>query len=191
MVVVLNSAKYIIDFQGNDIMQGYFNIISAPAQVILLLSTFVFKPMLKRFSLYIENGDQKSFKRLFLNLILVIAGLTAFGAVFAWVLGPAVIGFVFAAELTLYRVPITLIVVGGGFMAVSSLFYFILIVFRAQKMILVTYIFGSVASILICYVMISRYEILGASIAFALSYALVAGVFACILVVRVRRMHIS
>jgi O-antigen/teichoic acid export membrane protein len=121
MAIVLNATKYVIDYNGNEIMQGYYNIIFLPAQAIALLSGFVFKPQLIKYSSFINDNDHTSFYRLLFRQLFLIGALAITGAVLGWFLGPGVIGFLFAADLSAYSDAIAIIIAGGGFFAVSSL----------------------------------------------------------------------
>jgi len=181
MAIMVNSAKYVIDFMGDGIMQGYFNIVFVPVQVIHLFSSFVFKPQLIRYSGYVEKLDNSSFYKLFFKQIAIIAGLTVTGAVLGGFLGPAVLGFVFSADLTAYRFAIVLIIIGGGAFAVSVLLYYLLIIFREQKKILFCYFCCSIISLLLGYIMISSFEIAGAAMSFILSYVLLTVLFVVVM----------
>jgi len=174
MIFMVNSAKYVIDFRGSEIMQGYFNIIFIPAQVINLLSGFVFKPILIKYSKHIENKEKTLFYRLFIKQTAFILGLTIVCAALSGLLGPELLGFVFAADLVGFRGAIVLIIAGGGVFAMSALLYYILLVLRVQKLILCCYLMCSAVSLVISFILIGEYGINGAAMSFLLSYLLLS-----------------
>ena len=173
-VFLINSTKYVIDYQGNDIMQGYFNILFMPTFIITLFSDLIFKLQLPAYSSHIQEQKLNLFYKLFFKHIVFVAGLTIVGASLGGLFGPDVFGFIFNVDLTPYGQVLALIIVGGGFLAASWLFYYILIILRSQMKILYSYLICSVLSIPLGVVMISHLGIVGASISFTLSYVLLA-----------------
>jgi O-antigen/teichoic acid export membrane protein len=176
-VFLINSTKYVIDYQGDDIMQGYFNILFMPTFVITLFSDLIFKLQLNAYSSYIQEQKLNLLYKLFFKHITLVAGLTIVGASLGGLFGPDVLGFIFNVDLTPYGQVITLIIVGGGFLATSWLFYYILIILRAQMKFLYSYLICSILSIPLGVALIGHMGIVGASISFTLSYLLLVGIF--------------
>ncbi|MDR2570228.1 MAG: hypothetical protein LBD23_08005 [Oscillospiraceae bacterium] len=169
-VLILNCVKYVIDFQGDDVIQGFLNIIFIPVHVIFLISSFIYKPQLIKYSTHIHSGDTNSFYRLLFKQMSFIAIIAIVCAVMGWIIGPLVLGLLFAVDVYIYRNEIALFIVGGGFLAISALLYYILIIFRIQKVLFSIYLIGSIISFLLGFVLIERFDMIGAAFSLLVTY---------------------
>ena len=126
MNVVLNSSKYGIEILLDDKAQGYYNMIFFPAQVINLCSQFLFKPMLSSYaeSLMEAKGRYDRFGRLIMRQIGIVVGFTVVGCIISWWIGTPLMGIIYDKDITAMRMPLLLIVFGGGTFALCQLLYF-------------------------------------------------------------------
>lgn len=173
MNIVINMSKYGIEFRLDDTAQGYYGMIFMPAQVINLCSQFLFKPYLNQYAVLLEKKQTAAFLRLLGKQLLFILGLIAACCAGAWVLGTQVLGFLYGKDLSALRLSLTLVVLGGGIFAMCQLFYYILVILRRQKGIVLLYISAFVLSIPLSLFMISAWGILGAVLAFAATHLLI------------------
>lgn len=173
MNIVINMSKYGIEFRLDDTAQGYYGMIFMPAQVINLCSQFLFKPYLNQYAVLLEKKETAAFLRLLGKQLLFILGLIAASCAGAWVLGTQVLGFIYGKDLSALRLPLMLVVLGGGIFAMCQLFYYILVILRRQKGIVLLYISAFVLSIPLSLFMISAWGILGAVLAFSATHLLI------------------
>ena len=171
--IVINMSKYGIEFTMDDTIQGYYSMIFMPAQVINLCSQFIIKPFLKQYANLIAAKDKKAFFAQLSKHVIVLSALTAFCCVAARLLGVQVLGFIYGKDLSGLEVPLTLVVLGGGLYAICQLFYYILVIMRHQRRILIVYIVSAAVSAVMSLAMISNWGILGAVLAFVVTHVLV------------------
>jgi len=188
MTFMTNCSKYVIEFLANDEVQGYFNIIFFPAMVINLCSSFIFKPLLNKFSSFIENNDVRRFINLLrrqIGFILVFTFICCLACIIA---GPSVLGFFFKVDLTNYMIEMIIILFGGGCLAIAALLYYLLIILRMQKFIFLNYVICTILCIFLSVFLVSKHLELGASIAFSISYLILDLIFIFILIYQLRRL---
>lgn len=182
MNLLLNIPKYGIEFFLDDTAQGYFSMIFVPVQVINLCAQFIFKPMLNSFSRSLQEKRIADFWRMLVKQIVMILGLTLLAALAAYLLGTQVLGFVYGWDLSDFKMPLTILMVGGGLFACSELLYLIMVMLRRQLMIFGIYVLclgitvGMTASATISM------GIMGAVIVFVASHLLLLVFYAVILV---------
>ena len=170
MNLVINMSKYGIEFVGDNTVQGYYSMIFMPAQVINMVGQFLFKPFLNQYAALLGEKKTKDFYELLKNQMLLIAGFTLVCCLGAYLLGAPVLGLLYNKDLSGFAVPLTLVVLGGGFFALCELFYFILVILREQSKILWIYLGAALISGALSPVMISAWGIGGAVLAFVLTH---------------------
>ena len=186
MNLIINYSKYGIEMYGTDTMQGYFNMIFIPAQFINLCSQFIFKPLLNKYALLLYDNKMKEFfKNLFKQILLVIA-FTAFCAAAAYLLGAQILGFVYNKDITSFRLPMTIVVVGGGVYALCQLFYLIFVIQRWQKSIMIIYIASLAMTALLTWLFISSSGITGAASAFLAAHAMILVCYVSIFITKIK-----
>lgn len=170
MNIIINASKYGIEVLSTDTVQGYYNMIFMPAQVINLCSQFIFKPLLNRYATLLSEAKIREFLKLLLKQVLLVLLLTAICCVAAYCLGTSILGILYKKDISFLRIPLTLVVFGGGIFAICQLFYYILVILRWQKYILVNYCVAFILTIGITTVLISNFEIIGATVAFIVTH---------------------
>ena len=106
MNYLMQLPKYAIEKQNSDVMQGIFNMIFMPAQVINLISSFIYRPMLKPLSNAISSGDKKTAVYLIGRQFAIIGGFTLVCCLGAWLCGVEVLGWFYGADLSGQRLPL-------------------------------------------------------------------------------------
>ena len=173
MNVVINISKYGIEFLMNDTAQGYYNMIFMPAQVINLCSQFIFKPMLKQYAELLEEKKTSQFRIVIAKQIGIVIGFTLLCCIGAYLLGAPVLGLLYQKDLTAQTIPLVWVVFGGGVYAVCQLFYYVFVIMRLQRYISYIYVFSSVISVFITYLLINGLGITGASISFVITHIII------------------
>lgn len=184
--LLLNLPRYAIEQFWNDGVQGVFGMVFMPAQVINLVSIYLYMPMLKRIS---EVADQRDTRRLCAIVgrqTLLVAGFTGVCMLGAALIGPEVLGWLYGSQLTDHRLALVLVVAGGGLFACSQLLYFVLVILRQQNRLFISYLIGCVLGAAVSLLLVAPLGVLGAAGAFALAHLLLALVLLCTLVRRWR-----
>ena len=169
MIYIVNAPKYAIDRCLSGEMQTYYNIIYTPAQVINLLSSFIFKPVLTTLAESWLNEDIHKYKILVSKLLLIICGLTIITILGAYLIGVPVLSFLYGVDISEFKSLLIIILVGGGFNAVAYLLYYALTAIRIQNWILVCYIGTFLISIGLPSILVQQFEMLGAVMSYVIS----------------------
>ncbi|MBQ6483330.1 MAG: lipopolysaccharide biosynthesis protein [Anaerolineaceae bacterium] len=179
-LVVINAPKYIINAVSSDEIQGIFGILFMPTSVINLVSMFIYKPFLIQYAAVIEENDSR-FPRLLLQHASLVFAFSVFCAGLMWVVGIPFLKLLFGVNLAAYRTEMMLFMFAGGVMALNQLLYYLLVILRKQKSILLCYTLGVIVAIASGMVMIQKYEVRGAFYSFALSQLVMTGIYGFIL----------
>ncbi|MDF2881851.1 MAG: polysaccharide biosynthesis protein [Clostridiaceae bacterium] len=186
MTFIIHYSKYALDRISTDEIQGYYNIIFMPALFINLFSGFVFKPLLNRYDKLLKSNI-KSFKLLFLKQVGIIFLITIFCCIAAWLVGTQVLGVLYGKDLLYYRYELIVVILGGGIFAICQLMYFIMIILRYQKIVLLNYIISTVITILCSTNLVKDFDIMGASLSFCISHIILLSIYTIAVNIILRR----
>lgn len=182
-----NGTKYVVEWTLTDKETLVYGIVFMPTMVINLGSSFVFKPMLTTLARHYENGEDKKFAGLVGILVAISCGLTLVTfAAGAW-LGIPILSWLYDIDLSGYKTVMLVLIVAGGFNAVSMLFYYALTVMRLQKEIFAGYTITFVVSIVLPVVMVKQMGIVGAGWAYLIVMAVLTALFAGMLYISLLR----
>ncbi|MDO4806978.1 MAG: lipopolysaccharide biosynthesis protein [Coriobacteriales bacterium] len=121
--------------------QVYFNAIYFPAQSILMIVGFVYKPQLVRIAnLWADRAKRARFDLIVLAMIGVCALVTAIMFVVFATVGIWFNGVCYGTDFEPYRIPQYLMIVAGGLSAGIDFLYQIITVLRRQAQATVTYL---------------------------------------------------
>ena len=165
-LVLLNAPKYLIYVFISDVVQGAYTILFMPVYAVNLVSQFIFKPFLYRYSALISDNDYSGFKKLLFRQVAVVAVLDVCGAFIFRLIGPWMLKLLFGQDLAEYRNMMFLFMISGGLMAVNQLLYYILVIMGKQKAILRNYLISAAAAVLIGIICVPAWQILGAWVCF-------------------------
>lgn len=181
MNLILNASKYGIELFMDDAEQGYYNMIFMPAQVINLISQFIYKPALNKYSVVLSAGNIKGFRMMLWKHIGFIGGFTLVCSAIAFGIGIPVLDIIYNKELSQYKGSLVVIVFAGGILAMYQLFYYILVIMRMQYRIMFIYIMGLLVSVLLTITMIDGVGIKGAALSFLISQVFIlVGYIVCL-----------
>lgn len=187
LLYVGNAPKYAIDACMDDTSQACYNFIFMPVFVIGLLANFVFNPILVRLADRWAEGEVETFKQMVLRQIGVIAGITLLAISVALTIGCPVLGFLYNADLHSYKLCLTILMVGGGMLALVNFFTVVVTVVRGQKHLMIGYVATAVVAKLLSYYFVSHYGIMGATVLYTGLMTMLATVFAVVLIICVKR----
>ncbi len=177
MMYINNAPKFAVDAYLSSAYQTYYGIIFMPASVINLFSLFAFRPLLTKLTADWNENRQKAFLRTVLKLVLWILCVTAAALVGGWFLGIPLLSWLYGTDLTAYRSELTVVLLGGGFNALCVLLYYMITVMRKQKYVLIGYIGSALAAWLLGDSLVAKYGLMGASLTYLLSVALLCLLF--------------
>lgn len=169
LISIGNQPKYAIDSLYPETIQNYFAILIMPAAIINLLSLFMFRPMITSLSLMWNNNEYQKFSLYIIKLISYIAIITLGCVGGAFLIGIPILSIVFNVSLTSYKLPLCIILLGGGISAVISLLYNVMAIMRKQRVMLLAYIISFMTAIIISKPLVKNFEIKGASFAYLIS----------------------
>lgn len=174
MMYLINAPKYAIDRKLTADYQTYYNILYMPAQVINLLSAFVFKPLLSDLANFWNTGQIKNLKKYIFKFLLFILLFTVLCIGGASLLGIPVLQILYGLNLSGFGKTLIFILIGGGFNAIVYMLYYALTSMRKQKVILICYLMASVIALFLPSILVGYFGINGA----AVSYILLMGILA-------------
>lgn len=168
-VYIVNIPKYIIDFLLTDAAQTVFSIIVMPGTVVSLCGQYITAPVLNQMVCLYQEKKYKSFN----NLVFKIVGLLIFLGILieicAWLLGIPVLSIIYGINLNAYKIDLILILVGALFYAVAGIISNALITMRKNNVQLIIYIIDALLGAAICYFLILKMGIHGATYGYLLT----------------------
>ncbi|HHW94872.1 MAG TPA: oligosaccharide flippase family protein [Mogibacterium sp.] len=183
LLYVGNAPKYAIDACMTDTDQACFNFIFMPVFVIGLLANFIFNPILVELTRSWNEGDFKKFKRIIERQLFIILGITLLAVAVALTFGAPVLGMLFNADLQGYKPPLTILMVGGGMLALANFFTVTVTVIRGQKHLMIGYISIAVVAKLFSNIVVKGYGIIGAALLYTVLMTLISVFFFIIFIV--------
>ena len=187
LLYVGNAPKYAIDAVLDDTAQACYNFIFMPVFVIGLLANFVFNPILVKLAHKWDRREMKSFKKIVIRQIGVIAVITMAAITVALTFGCPVLGWLYNADLHEFRPHLTILMVGGGMLALVNFFTVVVTVVRGQKHLMIGYVAVAAAAKLLSHNYVAKYGIMGATVLYTGLMTLLAAAFAVVLIVCVKR----
>lgn len=176
-----NAPKYAIDSILNDELQACYGFIAMPVFVIGLLNNFIFNPMIYKMSVMWNEGKVKKFVKLFLLQIVVVAAITVTCIAGAYLLGIPVLSILYNTDLEPYKRELLVLLLGGGFLALSGLLTTIITIIRFQRALVTGYIIVAIMAYLYSPVLVEKYSMMGASVLYMALMVILCAIFIVIL----------
>ena len=134
-----NAPKYAIDAAMDDAAQAYFGYIAMPVFVVGLLASFVYNPIIASLAEDWETRRAGRFARRLGVQALIIVGITLVCILGALICGIPVLGTLYNADLSPYRVDLLILLAGGGFLALATLLTMGITIMRRQGLLVPGY----------------------------------------------------
>lgn len=183
-----NASKYALErYFDSDILACY-GFVAMPVFAIGLLSGFVFRPQLVSMSVDYSEDRIANFRRNIFRQYAVIFGLTLVSVTVAWIIGVPILSWLYHTDLSRYRIELVVLVLAGGFLALSSYQSVILTIMRKQQYILYGYAIVAVIAVSTIWSTVSRYGTLGAAWSY-LALMVVLCIIYMIFLIRYIRKH--
>ena len=170
--MVINCPKYLINSLSNDEIQGVFGILFMPTAAINLFCMFLYKPYLSEFYNSLHRQDGSAERKLQRQIVIAVC-IACISALLTWVVGVEVVNLLYGVNLSEYRVMMALFVCTGGILAINQLMYYLFVILRMQKTLLLCYSIGLIIASILGILFIPLMELMGAWISFSASQAIV------------------
>ena len=187
LLYVGNAPKYAIDAVLDDTSQACYNFIFMPVFVIGMLANFVFNPLIVKLAHKWDRREVKTFTKIVVRQIGVISAITLLAIAVALTIGCPVLGWLYNADLHEFKLHLTILMVGGGMLALVNFFTVVVTVVRGQKHLMIGYVLTALTAKLLAHHFVGLYGIMGAVVLYTGLMTLLALTFAVVLVVCVKR----
>ena len=178
-----NAPKYAIDALMNDVAQAQYGFIAMPVFIVSLLAQFVYMPLVEPLSEKWRSGDKAPFLREFAIQIAIVGAITIACDVAAFFLGIPVLGWLYATDLEPFLLELLILVTGGGFLALASLFTMGITIMRKQRKLVWGYVSIAFIALLISNPCVQTWGITGASWCYLLCMLALAIWFAIVFLI--------
>lgn len=180
-ILISNVPRLIADLFYSETEMGFFSIIFMIPSIMVLFGQFVIQPFLTQMTADANSGKNEAVNKTLLKMVAATTVVAALGAAAAWFLGVPVLSAVFGNDFSGYQGAMTLAVISGAFIVISTIFSTVLTVYKENRIQLFLYI-GSVIleSVLIYIGAASRLPINIIFLFYAISMAVQALSFAIV-----------
>lgn len=174
---ISNAPKYAIDTYLTEEIQGIYNLIFMPAFMVMLLSNFIFNPIIKSYAeLWLSDlpENHRKLKKKIRGQMLFVAGLTVLGLAVAATIGIPILSLVFHADLAPYKNELMIVMIGGGALGYATYFSTVITIIREQKSMIICYAVAAAAAYVLSGVFVKSQGISGAAIMYAVIMCVLA-----------------
>lgn len=182
-----NAPKYAIDAQLGDELQACYGFISMPVFVIGLLNNVIFTPIIHIMAENWAKNNKKAFLKRFGQQVLIAIGITLVCIVGANLLGIPVLSIMYNTDLSCYKRELLILLLGGGFLALSGLLNTVLTIMRFQYPLFWGYAAVAIAALVGSGRVVSKWGMLGATWLYTFLMAALFVVFVFIFIVALIR----
>ena len=181
LLYVGNAPKYAIDACMSDVEQAMYNFIFMPVFAIGMFANFIFNPILVDMAHKWDESRIKDFSKMVWKQILVITAITLLAIAVALTIGPPILGILFNADLSEYKIDLTILMVGGGMLALVNFFAVVVTVMRYQQHLTWGYAVVAIAAVLMSNRIVRAYGIRGATLLYTFLMTIQTLIFAVIM----------
>lgn len=182
-----NICKYAINDVGTEAMQTVFNILFMPAFVINLFLIFFMRPSLTKLAKLWLERDIRPFMSILAKLLGLAAVITLAVEAACALVGIPLLELFYGVDLAGQLGALLVVMLGGGFLSASNVFYNALVVIRSQHAVLAGYLVAIAAATCIAAPLVAGHAVMGACAAYAASCAVLFAAFAGIFAFCMRR----
>lgn len=149
-------------------MQRDFNVLFMPVFVLSLLF-FILRPLTTQLSIYWNEKKYSFFFKQVRLLFLVMVVLGFVIVVLGYLIGTEILGAVYGIQLQIYKVPFTLLLIGGILNVLALVVDIIMTIFRKQHYLMIAYMLTFIVSKVITLPFIRNQNLIGAANSFLIS----------------------
>ena len=163
---IINIPRYSVDRYLTDEFNTIFGILIMPASAMLLLSQFVFQPLLMKIKSNLDENNYNALKKLIIKMALFIILLGIFVLILAYFLGIPVLQLVYGVNLSHYRMSLMYIIIGSILYSIVIIFSNIIISMRVTFFQVIIYIVNVLISLFISDMLVNNFKVAGACMAY-------------------------
>ena len=178
-----NAPKYAIDGLLSEEEQACYGFIAMPIFVIGLMSNFIFNPLIRPMSEKWQERNVRWFVRRLWQLTAVVVAITAICVLGAWLIGIPVLSLLYNTDLTEYKAELLVLLVSGGFLALSNQLMTVITIIRRQKLLLIGYGFCTVLALCLSHVAVKQFSMMGAAMLELVLMVLLCVIFTVVLLI--------
>ncbi len=165
---ILNASRYAIEAYLPSNFHSKYTAIFLPVSTINLLVGFIFKPMLTSMARKWNEGKYHEFIKVIGRVLFGVGVVTIFVLIGAYFIGIPILSFLYGTELEGFKIPLLILLIGGGLNSANVILYYALSVIRRQNLILIAYLVTFVASLFIPNILTGKYLVMGAAWSFVM-----------------------
>lgn len=143
-----------------------FNALFMPTFVVDLLAGFTMRMWITKMAVCHDRGEYKTFKKLVIQQIGVIAVITVVSMAIMYFAGGFALSLIYGRDLYGHEWTNAILMLAGGMVAVYTLFENIIIIYRHQHFSIVINILSAILTVIIMPVFTGYGGVLGASVAY-------------------------
>lgn len=190
MIYIANAPKYAIDEYGNEALQACFNYIFMPVYVISVLNTFIYQPILTKLAIFYEEKKYTEFLHLFIRQFVIICGLVVCVLAGGYLLGIPVLSLLYNTDLSAYKTPLLILLLGGGFLAASGYLGVVVTITRRQNWLMIGYVLSALIALAAAKPLVRMAGAMGASVLYTgivFGMMIIFGIIFAVFYIRDRR----
>lgn len=164
-----NAPKYAIESIGSTVALAKFNALFMPVFAVDLLCGFTMRIWITRMALYHADGDERGFKRMMKQQLLVIAIITAGSMAVMYFVGGWLLSIIYNTDLSGYQWTNALLMLAGGMVSIYTLYENVIIIYRHQHFSIVINVISSIVAFIVVPLCTRKSWILGATIGYLIA----------------------
>ena len=187
---ISNAPKYAIDAYLTEEIQGIYNLIFMPAFMVMLLSNFIFNPIIKSYAELWLSGSKEKLRELKHRMTLqmfFVGGLTVLGLAVAATIGIPILSLIFHADLAPYKTELCIVMIGGGALGFATYFSTVITIIREQNSMILCYGIAAAAAYMLSGMLVKTQGIRGAAIMYAVIMSILAVLLGIITFLKLRK----
>ena len=174
---ICNAPKYAIDKYLTEEIQAAYNLIFMPAFMVMLLSNFIFNPIVKSYAELWLSDSAEQHKELWKKIraqMLFVLGLTVLGLAVAATIGIPVLSLIFGTDLSDYKTELCIVMIGGGALGYANYFSTVITIIREQKSMIACYGIAAIFAYVLSGILVKSQGIFGAAVMYAIIMTVLA-----------------
>lgn len=183
---VNNAPKYAIDRCLSDEVQACYGFVAMPVFVIALLNNFVYQPTLVLMAVEWEKKLKKKFVNRIWRQLGVIGVMSVICLAGAYWIGIPVLSWLYHTDLSAYKQELMVLLMAGGFLAVSGYLSVVLTIMRCQQSLLWSYCLVSAVAVIGLQWIVAYHGTIGAALSYLCLMVLLCLLYGMILIKKLR-----
>lgn len=168
-VYLANCEKYVMTYFLNNEMQTIFGILIMPATMLSLVGSYLIMPFITDLTNKAKKKDYLAFNKNSLTIIEILLICSLFALICCNFIGIPFLNLVYSINLAAYKNALLIIILAAILNAVVMILSNLLTILDENKSQSIVYLISSILATIISIILISKYQIEGAAIAYLIS----------------------